>query len=56
MRRRGLLARIGLLFAVVVIVSPALLFFIWMLSLSLKPEIDNISYPPVLIPTTVSTG
>ena len=37
-----------------VIVSPALLFFLWMLSLSLKPEVDNISYPPVLIPTTLA--
>jgi multiple sugar transport system permease protein len=34
-----------------VIVSPAILVFVWMLSLSLKNEIDNTSYPPVLIPT-----
>jgi multiple sugar transport system permease protein len=47
-----LLRRAALWFAVLVIASPALLFFVWMLSLSLKPEIDNISYPPVLIPTT----
>jgi len=47
-----LLRRGALWFAVLVIASPALLFFVWMLSLSLKPEIDNISYPPVLIPTT----
>ncbi|MGK9167770.1 carbohydrate ABC transporter permease [Inquilinus limosus] len=46
------LRRAGLIFAVLVIVSPALLFFLWMLSLSLKPEVDNISYPPVLIPTS----
>ena len=49
---RRLLRALGLGFAVLVIVSPAALFFLWMLSLSLKPEIDNISYPPVLIPTT----
>ncbi|WP_343712954.1 carbohydrate ABC transporter permease [Inquilinus sp.] len=48
------LRRTGLYFAVLVIVSPALLFFLWMLSLSLKPEVDNISYPPVLIPTTLA--
>ena len=48
---RRLLRALGLGFAVLVIVSPAALFFLWMLSLSLKPEIDNISYPPVLIPT-----
>jgi multiple sugar transport system permease protein len=33
-----------------VLVSPAILFFIWMLSLSLKYEIDNGAYPPILIP------
>ena len=32
------------------IVSPAILFFVWMISLSLKYEIDNASYPPILIP------
>jgi multiple sugar transport system permease protein len=53
-RSRQLLRRIGLGLAVVVIVSPAILFFLWMLSLSLKPEIDNTSYPPVLIPSTIA--
>ena len=33
-----------------VIVSPAILFFLWMASLSLKFEIDNAAYPPVFIP------
>ena len=33
-----------------IIVSPAVLFFLWMLSLSVKYEIDNASYPPILIP------
>jgi multiple sugar transport system permease protein len=47
---RRALGRLGLAFAVVAIVSPALLFFVWMLSLSVKFEIDNASYPPVLIP------
>ena len=31
--------------------SPAILVFLWMLSLSLKNEIDNIAYPPVFIPS-----
>lgn len=53
-RRRSLSARAGLALAIVAIVSPALLFFVWMLSLSLKPEIDNISYPPKLLPSTVA--
>lgn len=42
--------RIGLFFVALVIVSPAILFFIWMISLSLKYEIDNGAYPPILIP------
>jgi len=47
---RRLAARIGFAFAVIVIVSPAILVFLWMLSLSLKPEVENIAYPPVFIP------
>jgi multiple sugar transport system permease protein len=48
---RTLAGRIGLVFAVLVIVSPAVLFFLWMASLSIKFEIDNSAYPPVFIPT-----
>ena len=43
-------ARSGSGFAVFVIVSPAILFFLWMASLSLKFEVDNAAYPPVFIP------
>ena len=50
MSPRQLLGKIGLAFAVFVIVSPAILFFLWMLSLSLKNEIDNTAYPPIFIP------
>jgi multiple sugar transport system permease protein len=50
MTRRRVLRRIGFWASVVVIVSPAILVFLWMLSLALKNEIDNISYPPVFIP------
>ena len=45
-----ILGRIGFLFAALVFVSPVVLFFLWMLSLSLKFEIDNAAYPPVFIP------
>jgi multiple sugar transport system permease protein len=45
-----LMNRIALFFVALVIVSPVVLFFIWMLSLSLKFEIDNGAYPPILIP------
>jgi len=49
-RARRWLRRIGFWLSVFVIVSPAVLVFLWMLSLSLKSEIDNIAYPPVFIP------
>jgi multiple sugar transport system permease protein len=41
---------LGLLFVGIVLVSPAILFFLWMISLSLKFEVDNAAYPPILIP------
>jgi multiple sugar transport system permease protein len=50
MTPRRLLNRIGLAIALFVIVSPAVLFFLWMGSLSIKFEIDNASYPPVFVP------
>jgi multiple sugar transport system permease protein len=50
MSLRQILGKIGLGVAVFLIVSPAILFFIWMISLSVKFEIDNAAYPPVLIP------
>ena len=53
MARRNLLKSVGTAFIVFVIVSPAIFFFLWMLSLSLKYEIDNGAYPPIFIPETV---
>lgn len=50
-RARRLLRRAGFWLSVVVIVSPAVLVFLWMLSLSLKNEVDNIAYPPVFVPS-----
>lgn len=47
---RKLLDKVGMAVCVLLLVSPALLFFLWMLSLSLKFEIDNGAYPPILIP------
>jgi len=49
-RPRRWLRKAAFAFSVAVIVSPAILVFLWMLSLSLKNEIDNIAYPPVFIP------
>ncbi len=50
--RRGkrIAGRVGLYLSVLVLISPALLLFLWMLSLSLKNEADNTAYPPVFIP------
>ena len=49
-RMRRLLRRLAFGFAVAVIVSPAILVFLWMLSLSLKNELANMTYPPVFLP------
>ncbi len=49
-RGQRIAGRIGLYLSVLVLISPALLLFLWMLSLSLKNEADNTAYPPVFIP------
>jgi multiple sugar transport system permease protein len=54
MSLRQIAGKAGLAFAVFCIVSPAILFFLWMLSLSVKFEIDNAAYPPVFIPDRIS--
>jgi multiple sugar transport system permease protein len=41
---------VALYASVVVLVSPAAFVFLWMLSLSLKNELDNTAFPPVFIP------
>ena len=50
MTARHIIRKIGQAIAIIAIVSPAVLFFIWMISLSLKFEVDNAAYPPILIP------
>jgi multiple sugar transport system permease protein len=42
--------RIGFVLSLLFLVSPAILVFLWMLSLSLKTEVDNTAFPPVFIP------
>lgn len=49
-RTRRFAGKLGLWFSVLVLVSPALFVFFWMLSLSLKNEVDNMAFPPVFIP------
>ncbi|MBS0560372.1 MAG: carbohydrate ABC transporter permease [Proteobacteria bacterium] len=48
---RRLAGRIGFGFAVLMLISPALLFFLWTLSLAFKNEVDNMAFPPVFIPS-----
>jgi multiple sugar transport system permease protein len=36
---------------VVLLLLPTLFFFFWMASLSVKPDADNLAYPPVFIPS-----
>ncbi len=36
--------------SVFALISPAILVFLWMLSLALKHEVDNMAFPPVFIP------
>jgi multiple sugar transport system permease protein len=50
-RWRRWLRKTAFALSVVVIVSPAILVFLWMLSLAMKNEIDNIAYPPIFIPS-----
>lgn len=49
-KARRILGRVGFYLAVFALISPALLVFLWMLSLSLKNEVDNMAFPPVFIP------
>ncbi len=50
MTAQHVLKKAGQAVAIFLIVSPAILFFVWMISLSLKYEVDNAAYPPILIP------
>ncbi len=50
-RLRKFARRLAFGFSVFVIVSPAILVMLWMLSLSLKTEVDNMSFPPVFVPS-----
>ena len=49
-RIRRAVGRVFFGLSVFALVSPAILVFLWMLSLSLKNEVDNMSFVPVFIP------
>jgi multiple sugar transport system permease protein len=42
----------GLVFyaALLLLMAPVLFVFYWMISLALKPDVDNVTYPPVFVP------
>lgn len=44
------LRRTGFSLLIVVLMAPTVFIFLWMLSLSLKSEVENTAYPPVFIP------
>ena len=46
---RKLIDKALLALCVFLLVSPAIGFFLWMLSLAFKNEVDNLAYSPVLI-------
>jgi len=51
---RSFFSKLGTGFLIFVFIAPAIFFFLWMLSLSLKYEIDNGAYPPILIPDRIA--
>lgn len=53
-RIRRAVSNFGFALAILALISPAILFFLWMLSLSLKTEVDNMAFPPVFIPNTIT--
>jgi multiple sugar transport system permease protein len=50
-RRRKVLRRLGFWLALLVLMSPVVFVFLWMLSLSLKPNVENVAYPPIFVPS-----
>ena len=49
-KARRWLGRIGLYLTALVLISPAILVFLWMASLAFKNEVDNMAFPPVFVP------
>ncbi|GAC1312978.1 MAG: carbohydrate ABC transporter permease [Chloroflexota bacterium] len=41
---------LGFYAALLVLLSPILFVFYWMISLALKPDVENVTYPPVFVP------
>lgn len=47
---RRIASRLGLALSLVILLAPVLFVFFWVVSLSLKYEIDNTAYPPTFLP------
>jgi len=45
-----ILGKIGFGLSVFALISPAIMVFLWMLSLAFKTEVDNMAFPPVFVP------
>ncbi|MGI9336677.1 MAG: carbohydrate ABC transporter permease [Gammaproteobacteria bacterium] len=51
-RLKELAGKVGFVASIFVVVSPAILIFLWMLSMAFKNEVENMAYPPVFIPSS----
>jgi multiple sugar transport system permease protein len=49
-RRDKFLRTLGFYGALIVLLAPVLFVFYWMISLALKPDVENVTYPPVFVP------
>ena len=49
-RWSAVVRRLGFYVALLILLSPILFVFYWMISLALKPDVENVTYPPVFIP------
>jgi multiple sugar transport system permease protein len=47
---KSITGKCGFALSLLALVSPAILVFLWMLSLSLKNDADNTAFPPIFIP------
>jgi multiple sugar transport system permease protein len=46
--------RVAFGLSLVVLMAPTVFFFFWMISLSLKTDVESLAYPPVLIPRALT--
>jgi multiple sugar transport system permease protein len=49
-RADKLVRTVGFYVALLLLLAPVLFVFYWMVSLALKPDVENVTYPPVFVP------